>query len=48
VVLGDTPLVQNLQNPTYMKILLDGSPTIEERFARIDTGKIRMKLKKTQ
>lgn len=40
-MLGDTPLVKNLQSPVYLEILLDGSPTLEERFARIDIAQIR-------
>ncbi|MFW6107019.1 MAG: hypothetical protein ACOC8H_02560 [bacterium] len=47
-MLGDTPLVKNLDNPTYLEILLDGSATLEERFARIDPKKIRKKRKKAQ
>ena len=43
-MLGDTPLVKNLESPTYMKILLDCSPTLEDRFARIDVKKIRKKM----
>ncbi|MFH1028687.1 MAG: transposase [Pseudomonadota bacterium] len=35
-ILADTPLVKNLDNPEYMKILLDESSTLEQRFARID------------
>ena len=35
-MIADTPLVKNLDNPEYMKILLDGCGTLEERFARID------------
>ena len=36
-MLADTPLVKNLQNPRYMDILLDGKPTLEALFAKIDT-----------
>lgn len=35
-MLGDTPLVKNLENPDYLKIILDGSETLEERFSEID------------
>lgn len=34
-MLADTPLVKNLDNPDYMKILLDGKKNIEELFAEI-------------
>lgn len=32
-MLADTPLVKNLDNPDYMKILLDGKENLEELFA---------------
>jgi hypothetical protein len=35
-MLADTPLVKNLSNPDYMKILLDGRPNIEALFADLD------------
>jgi len=36
-MLADTPLVKNLDNPNYMKILLNGKESLEELFA--DTEK---------
>ena len=35
-MLADTPLVKNLSNPEYMKILLDGKSTLEDLFADLD------------
>ena len=35
-MLADTPLVKNLSNPEYMKILLDGRPNLEALFAELD------------
>ena len=35
-MLADTPLVKNLSNPEYMKILLDGQPNLEALFADLD------------
>ena len=35
IMLADTPLVKNMNNPDYMKILLDGEENIEELFAEI-------------
>ena len=35
-ILADTPLVKNLQNPSYMEVLLNGKPTLEAAFAQID------------
>jgi len=32
-MLADTPLVGNLDNPGYMKVLLDGRTNLEELFA---------------
>ncbi len=34
-MLADTPLVKNLENPDYMKILLDGRDNLEELFAHL-------------
>ena len=41
---ADTPLVKNLDNPDYMKILLDEKKTLEEKFAEIDHKKIIAKM----
>jgi hypothetical protein len=35
-MIADTPLVRNLENPRYPKILLNDQNTLEERFAQID------------
>jgi hypothetical protein len=40
-ILAETPLVQNLENPTYMKILLNGKASIEEVFAKIEIDTLR-------
>jgi hypothetical protein len=39
-MLADTPLVKNLDNPHYMKILLDGKANIEELFAELGTTRL--------
>ena len=44
-ILADTPLVKNLDNPDYMEIILNGSSTLEERFAKIDSRMVIEKLK---
>ena len=36
-MLADTPLIKNLDNPDYMKILLDGKASLEELFAELAT-----------
>ena len=41
---ADTPLVKNLDNPDYMKILLGETKSLEEKFADIDHKKIIAKM----
>jgi hypothetical protein len=41
-------LVKNLANPQYLEILLDGSETLEERFAKIDSRMVIDKLDEEQ
>ena len=43
---ANTPLVKNLNDPQYMRILLDGKASLEERFAEIDARLIRKELAK--
>src|SRR3990170_5260910 len=47
-MLAQTPLVRNLENPEYMKIVLDGKTTIENVFAEIEITRLREKLKNAQ
>jgi hypothetical protein len=47
-MLPDTPLVKNLQNPEYLKILMDGQPSLEALFAQIDPPTVRQELAKAQ
>lgn len=47
-MLAQTPLVKNLQNPEYMKILLDGKTSIEELFAEIEITRLRQELQNAQ
>ena len=35
-MLAETPLIKNMDNPEYMKILLDGKQSLEDLFAEID------------
>jgi len=35
-ILSDTPLIKNLDNPKYMKILLNGKNRLEELFAELE------------
>ncbi len=43
-ILANTPYIKNLGNPEYMKIILDGKETLEERFAEIDIKIVRKEL----
>jgi hypothetical protein len=47
-MIADTPLVRNLENPSYLKILLNGHPTLEARFAQIDIETVRKELQAAQ
>lgn len=47
-MIADTPLVRNLENPRYLKVLLHGQATLEERFAQIDTETVRKELQAAQ
>jgi hypothetical protein len=47
-MLADTPLVKNLQNPEYRKILLDGQPNLEALFAQIEPLTVRRELQQAQ
>ncbi|MCK4303990.1 MAG: transposase, partial [Candidatus Eisenbacteria sp.] len=40
-MLAETPLVRNLENPDYMRILLGGRATLEEVFAEIEIDTLR-------
>ena len=40
-LIADTPLVRNLENPDYGKIILNGKRSLEERFAEIDAHIVR-------
>jgi hypothetical protein len=44
-MLADTPLVKNLRNEEYMKILLNGKENLATRFAEIDAKLVQQKLK---
>ena len=46
-MLPDTPLAMNLANTEYMKILLAGKQTLEERFAEIDSKEVRRGLQES-
>ena len=47
-MLANTPLVKNLQNPEYMKLLLNGKTSLEELFAEIDVNEMHNELANSQ
>lgn len=47
-MLAETPLVKNLENPDYMKIMLNGKTSIEEAFAEIEIDTLRAEFRKAQ
>lgn len=47
-MLAETPLVRNLDNPAYMKILLNGKASLEAVFAAIDIDTLRQEFRKAQ
>jgi hypothetical protein len=47
-MLAGTPLVRNLSNPDYLKILLKGKKTIAERFSEIDILQVRKEEKENE
>jgi hypothetical protein len=46
-ILAETPLVKNLDHEEYVKIILDGCETLEERFARIESDLAQKALQKS-
>lgn len=46
-MLAETPLVKNLQNKQYLKLLLNGASSLEQRFAQIDANTVRQELLKS-
>jgi len=44
-ILAETPLVRNLENDQYLKIVLNGCDTLAERFSQIDAELVREQLK---
>jgi hypothetical protein len=47
-MIAETPLVKNLENPDYMRIILGQKKTLEEVFALIDSAEVRQILKKSR
>ena len=47
-MLADTPMVRNLSNPAYVRILLKGKDTLASRFAEIDILQIQKEEKENE
>ena len=47
-MLAQTPLIKNLENEEYLKILLNGCNTLEERFSQIDSKLVIEELRKAK
>jgi hypothetical protein len=47
-ILAETPLVQNLENPTYLKILLHRKASLQELFAEIEIDIVRQAFREAQ
>lgn len=45
-VLAETPLVQNLKNDDYRKIILNGCTSLTERFSQIDADQVQQEMAK--
>ncbi len=45
-MLANTPLIKNLENEEYLKIILNGKDSLHERFAEIDAKLVREEMKK--
>jgi len=46
--LAETPLVQNLRNNEYLKIILNGCSSLADRFSQIDTNLVQQELAKAK
>ena len=47
-MVDNTPLVRNLKNEEYMKVILGGDNTLEEAFANIDSAIIRKEMEEAK
>ena len=47
-LLAQTPLVKNLENEKYLRIILNGKASLAELFSEIDTKIVQEELRKSQ
>lgn len=45
-MISETPMMKNLETPEYMKIVLNGKPTLAARFAQLDSKRIQERMAK--
>ena len=45
-ILSKTPLIQNLRNDEYIKIILNGCSSLTERFSQIDADQVQQEMAK--
>ena len=45
-MISETPMMKNLETPEYMKIILNGQPTLAARFAELDSKRIQERIAK--
>ena len=47
-ILAETPLIKNIENPAYMKIMLNGKASLEDVFAEINVKTFRVAFKEAR
>jgi hypothetical protein len=47
-MIADTPLVKNLDNPDYLRVLLNGQPSLEACLAEVDVEAVRQEMRAAQ
>lgn len=43
-MVGETPMMKNIESPEYMEIILNGQPTLAARFAQLDNKRVQERL----
>lgn len=47
-MISETPMMKNLDSPEYMKIILNGQPTLAARFAQLDSKRVQERVVKEE
>jgi hypothetical protein len=45
-MISETPMMKNIESPEYMKIILNGQPTLAARFAQLDSKRVQERMAK--